>query len=255
MAAAYDRAARAETLEGFFRLQLMLVAAMRARTGAPLGDSVLHLTNFHRRFGLGDAGAAPRSPFWEHYLDRLGAASCLEAQVACTKAAFVRAPPEPPGHLKFGCFSHDPPDESGSVRIHFSPGDDENDGAGPLARARLEQRVEELRRMFGAVRIAHPQAKTVRGASWLYNLEAYRRLFPPQYGAARTQPPRVRMNGMSSWGQLIDHRGAIKRDVAAAFLRNLDAELDPAAPWLVFPLRALVTSAPIETFYRFYGLA
>ncbi len=178
----------------------------------------------------------------------------MDAQVAWTRATFARAPPEPERRARFGCFTHDPPNDEGQVRIHFSSRDSEG-GVGPLAGWKVSRRVAELAQMFGAIRAAHPVAETVRGGSWLYNLEAYRRLFPPEYAEARHAPPRVGLNGTSSWGQLIDHLGAVKQDVAAVFLRNLRDELDPAAPWLVFPFRALITSAPIETFYRFYGIA
>ena len=38
------------------------------------------------------------------------------------------------------------------------------------------------------------------------------------------------------------------------FVGFSDADkLDPAAPWRIFPMRALKTTAPIETFHRFYG--
>jgi hypothetical protein len=247
-----DRKSQAATFEGWFRLQLMLVAALRARTAAPLAETVLQFTNLHRRFGLGDPYEGHPSPFWEAYVDGLAAASDLDGQVAWTTVTFARAPAEPQRRARYGCFSHELPNADGAVRIHFNSRDSEG-GVGPLVSAKRERRIGELAEMFAAVRAAHPEAKTVRGGSWLYNLDAYRRLFPPEYGAARRPPPRVGLNGTSSWGQLIDHTGAVKPDFADAFVRNLE-HLDPAAPWLVFPLRALVTSAPIETFYRFYGL-
>jgi len=245
-----DRAARAEVLEGYFRLQLMLADAVAERTGQPLADCVLSFTNLHRRFGLGVPGAGPVAPVWERYVAGLAAARTLAERVALTKAAFIEGLPESQ-RARFGCFTHDPPDADGVVRIHFSSQDSEGD-VGPLASWKTDRRVDELRRMFAAIRAAHPDAKTVRGSSWLYNLEAYRRLFPPAYAASRREPPRVGLNGTSSWGQLIDHRGYVKPDVEAAFLRNLRQDLDPAEPWRVFPLRPLITRAPIETFYVFY---
>ena len=47
----------------------------------------------------------------------------------------------------------------------------------------------------------------VVGASWLYNLEAYRRLFPASYVAtARVLPDRFRH--MPLWGQFVNRHGA-----------------------------------------------
>jgi len=99
----------------------------------------------------------------------------------------------------------------------------------------------------------HPGAQVIAGKSWLYNIEAYRRLFPPGYSAIRTLAPGpLHLTGTSSWGQMIDSREAIRPDVRDALAANL-AALDPAAPWTAFPLRVLAVRAPLETFLDFYG--
>ena len=108
--------------------------------------------------------------------------------------------------------------------------------------------------MFGFIRETWPEAISVQGGSWLYNLEAYRRLFPPAYGELRRPPSGpVRLGGTSSWGQFLDYREAVKPDLRAAFLRNIET-LDVDAPWLAFPMPALRTVAPIELFYDLDGL-
>jgi hypothetical protein len=137
------------------------------------------------------------------------------------------------------------------VRIHFS-NRDSADGRGPLARAKADRRISELREMFGHIHARHPDAKTVRGGSWLYNLEAYRRLFPPEYAASTFEPEQVRLDGTSSWGQLLDFRGLVKPAVRQALLDNV-ASVDIAAPWTAFPMRALGAEGEIERFYRFYS--
>lgn len=45
----------------------------------------------------------------------------------------------------------------------------------------LQQRHEELRALFADVALRVPDARIVRGNSWLYNLEASRPLFPSTY--------------------------------------------------------------------------
>jgi hypothetical protein len=135
------------------------------------------------------------------------------------------------------------------VRIHFSNRDSEDD-CGPLVRAKSDRRTSELREMFGYIRAHHPSARAVRGGSWLYNLEAYRRVFPPEYVASTFEPERVRLDGTSSWGQLLDFRGVVKPTVRQALLDNI-ANLDIAAPWKAFPLRALGAQSSIEHFYKF----
>jgi hypothetical protein len=250
-----DRRERAERLAGYFDLQLAFAARMAQRTRTPLVDAVSRYTNLHRRFGLGDIDLVPSSAAWAGFLERLVDLDSAGERLAWTQAFYVRSADEPPspGQTPFGCFSCEAPNADGAVRIHFYNKNAE-DGVGPLGRSKTVARLGELRAMFDFVRRNHPGATQVVGASWLYNIEAYRRLFPAEYGASRrppTTPPRL--SGTSSWGQFVDHRGAFKPDLGRRFLETLD-DLDPAAPWRSFPLPALRTSAPIGLFYAFYGL-
>ncbi|HSZ53641.1 MAG TPA: hypothetical protein VK801_18885 [Caulobacteraceae bacterium] len=249
-----DRAARAERLAPWFALQLRLAEALAARSGEPIGEAVGRLTNLHRQFGLGTLGEGPLAPLWSDYVARLEVLPEGERRVSWTRDCFFRGPvsPRTPENLYSGCFSCEPPDEEGAVKIHFS-NEDSADGVGPLSGRKTERRFAELRALFAQLRKQWPKARSVRGGSWLYNLDAYRRLFPEAYGDSRTAPTSVRLNGTSSWGQLIDHSGQVKPDVARTFLANLE-QLNPERPWLVFPLRALATRAPIEPFYQFYDV-
>lgn len=246
------RIARARRLRPFFELQLRFAQVLAERTGRPLDEVALQMTNLHRRFGLGTHDDLAPRPEWAAYVEGLRAAASLSEAVDWSEAVFLRSPHEIESSPAFGCFNYDRPNAEGEVRIHFTNRD--ADGASPLAAEKLARRLDDLRRMFADVRARHPAATSVRGGSWLYNTETYRRLFPPAYGASRRAPDRVRLNGTSSWGQFLDHREAVKPAARDAFFANL-ARLDPQAPWKAFPLRALSTQAPIALFYAFYGLA
>lgn len=73
------------------------------------------------------------------------------------------------------------------VRIHFGhdPTRLRVGAAGPLARVNADERRAELATMCSAIRLRHPDAQLIRGTSWLYNLPAYQRLFPPAYADSR----------------------------------------------------------------------
>lgn len=244
------RTARARRLRPYFELQLRFAQALAGRTGEPLDRLALTMTNLHRRFGLGDPEGAER-PEWAAYVAGLNAAATLDAMLDWTEAAFARSPEEASGRTPFGCFTYDPPNAEGEVRIHFTNRDD--DDVSPLAAEKVGRRMADLRAMFADVRAQHPDTAFIRGGSWLYNVEAYRRLFPGAYGQSRHAPERVHLSGTSSWGQFLDHREETKPAARDAFLAELD-RLDPAAPWTAFPLRALRVRAPIGLFYAFYGL-
>lgn len=248
-----SRAERAERLGPYFEIQLRLAARMAELTGVGLGEAAFHNTNLHRRFGLGYSGLAEPKPPWLDYAVRLEAADSLAEQVALTQAMFLAAEDEVlplPGQEGFGCFAFEPP-KDGVVRIHFN-NKDTDDAGGPLAGAKVDRRRAELAAMTQRIAERHPDAQVIAGKSWLYNLEAYRRLFPPQYSAIRTiAPGPLHLTGTSSWGQMIDSREAIRPDVRDALAANLPT-LDPAAPWTAFPLRVLAVRAPLTTFLAFY---
>ena len=243
------RRQQAERLRGYFEVQLRFAEILAARTSRGLSDTCLEFTNLHRRFGLGRTEAGVPSPGWARYA--AGLEGPEPGRLDWTVTFFAESAPEVSDTERFGCFSYELQDAGEVVRIHFSNRDSE-DGVGPLARAKIERRRSELGQMFRHVRAHHPAARTVRGGSWLYNLEAYRRLFPPDYGASAFEPARVRLDGTSSWGQLLDFREAVKPAVRQVLLDNM-AGGDVAAPWRAFPMRALGAQASIELFHRFYG--
>jgi len=250
-----DLVARAQRLGPYFEIQLRFAGRMAELTGVSLGEAAYAYTNIHRRLGLGSPKETPCAA-WEAYAARLEAEPDLAAKVALTRTMFAAAVAETlplPGQTQFGCFAHEDPDAEGAVRMHFNNVDTDADG-GPLASAKAARRRAEMAAMVAHIRKAHPQATTIRGRSWLYNLEAYRRLFPPGYGASRVvYAGWTRLTGTSSWGQLIDSREAIRPETRDALVANL-ATLDPQAPWTAFPLRVLATEAPIESFAAFYRL-
>lgn len=113
-------------------------------------------------------------------------------------------------------------------------------------------RRHELRTLFSHVRRAERHAASVRGVSWLYNLEAYRRLFPAAYVASIERPSfAVHLNGSSTWGQVLSWRQEVKPAVREALFARL-AAMNIDAPWEVFPYQALVATCDIEAFYEWF---
>ena len=250
-----ERRDRAERMRPYFDLQLSLARRMADLTGEPLGAAVLRNTNLHRRFGFG-RWSGEAAPGWRAYAEALEAASDPEAQLALTCEMFLRASDESgheAGRIAFGCFACEQPKADGSVNIHFLNLDTDAAG-GPLAAAKLARRQGEMAAMVRHLRRNSPQVTHIRGKSWLYHLEAYRRVFPPAYAQSR-QPHDgpVTLHGNGLWGQTIDSWERVRPDVAQAMTAAL-AHLDPKTPWKVFPLQGLATVAPIAAFEAFYGL-
>jgi hypothetical protein len=252
-AVADARAARVEAFRDYYSLQLTFAAVLADRRGHSLSETVRGFTNLHRRLGLGEVTDAPPGLEWRGYAEGLDRAPDALARLDWTMQVLAAAPDEPPqpNKVRFGCFSYDPP-EDGVVRIHFNNLDSQ-DGAGPLARGKIATRRSELTRMFAHLRRTAPEAERLSGASWLYHLESYRRLFPPTYTASAAAAGEVGLTGTSSWGQFLTHTGAVRDDLRQAFLARM-ADLDPKVPWLAFPLRPLRVAAPLTAFYDHFGL-
>jgi len=240
-----------ERFADYFGLQLRLAALMAERKGLPLREAMNLYTNLRRRFGLFEDDAAA----WLDFLGEIDAAATQADRLALAMARFRAAPefPRPAYQVAFGCFACEPPNDEGVLRIHFT-NTEMGIEPGPLSAARMDLRLAELREMFAFIRGDFPKARRVLGGSWLYNLEAYRRLFPPEYGASRcpTDEP-VRLGGTSTWGQMVDHRGFVRPATHARFLASLET-IDVDRPWLAFPLRAMNATAPVEAFFDFHGV-
>ena len=243
-------AASTERFADYFGLQLRLAALMAAAKGLPLREAMDLYTNLRRRLGVFE----PDAPAWNDFLDGVDAARTEADRLAWTMACFRKAPDvRAPNQVPFGCFACEPPNDEGVLRIHFTNREIGTE-PGPLSSTRIGYRLQELRAMFAFIHGEYPTGRRVLGGSWLYNLDAYRRLFPPEYGDSRRVPDGpVRLGGTSTWGQMVDHRGLVRPELHAQFLVNLQT-LDVDQPWLAFPLRALTATAPIEAFFKFYGV-
>lgn len=247
-----DRRAEIGRLCEFFELQLRFAEIYAARTSRSLSDVCLRFTNLHWRLGFGTANDGVSSPYWMAYADALDRCDTTADRLQCTIASALESADQRRDEGRFGCFRFDAPTADGVVRIHFG-NRDTSDGQGPLAASKVERRLSELREMFGAIRSRYPNARQVGGSSWLYNISAYRRLFPAEYCASASEPEHARLNGTSSWGQVLNHKEGVKPDISRALLENIRS-IDVAAPWRAFPLRVLRAEAPIERFYCFYRL-
>jgi hypothetical protein len=164
----------------FFDLQLRFAQKVARLSGLPLARVILDYTNLYVRFGLGrDFDAA--HPTWRQYVAGLQGP---DDRGEWTYRFYLRRPEAtvaPATVATFGCFAY-ARSSSDRIRVHFL--NVETDGRSPLAADRIDRRRAELAALFRHVKRARPGPLQVVGASWLYNLDAYRRLFPVAYVAS-----------------------------------------------------------------------
>jgi len=233
--------------KAFFDLQLQFAQNVVRLSGLPLARVLLDYTNLYVRFGLGRAFDRDH-PVWLQYLAGLQHTDDIDGW---TYRFFLRRPcdvPPPSIVATFGCFSY-ALSTDGYIRLHFQNA--EATGRSPLDIKCLAARMEELRSLFQHVDCTQPAMLRVAGVSWLYNVPAYRRLFPASYlESARLAGPRFR--NLPLWGQFLDRHGAVRQGMVAPFLACLSCQADMDDIARCFPLQALAVEAPVSDFRDFY---
>ena len=234
---------------GFFGLQLASSRKIAQLTQQSYPEAILHGTAMYRILGL-DWSLDPHHPVWHSYLAGLHQEDTdtdWSYQFYLERADQIPSYEEP----RWGCFSNEYWSERRSIHLHF--GNLDNSGYGPLSHQRKEARLEELCSMFTQIKRAHPDALAVHGSSWLYNLEAYRRLFPVEYGLS-TRADTPHLIARSLWGQFLRYDGRLHEERAKLFLDRLNRLEDEHQHAQCFPYQVLLAQAPITLFYAFYGL-
>jgi hypothetical protein len=123
---------------------------------------------------------------------------------------------------------------------------------------------DRLARMFKDIKDdrKYANARTVRTRTWLLSRDEFKRLLPPSFvtlNENRDMQPGLTLErdgfrGADRWGQLYTTEGRVNQKRAQQFLRNLE-RLDPENLSAAFPYPTYGAVAPIEDFYRFYGLS
>jgi hypothetical protein len=235
--------------KAFFDLQLQFAHKLMDLTGLPFTRVLLKYTNLYIRFGLG-RDFNPADPTWQAYLAGLQGTNDTREWTYRFYLTRAEAMAGPPVVATFGCFSYALLG-SDRIRLHFQHA--ETGGHSSLGVACLRQRRADLTALFGHVnRTLHERVRVV-GASWLYNLEAYRRLFPVSY-VATARVIGDRFHSMSLWGQFLDRHGGVKESMTRPFLERLERQSSVDRLNECFPFQVLTVEAPVPEFYDFYGI-
>ena len=233
----------------FFHLNLVFAQKAAALTGLPMEDALRLHSHLYLSFNLG-RDFDPQHPAWRAYLDGLSAAGdALDWTVVFYRRRLAEAPRQLPA-LEFGCFSYAVWD-GGRARIHFRHNDP---GFSPLSRERAGARRAELAVMFAHIRRHEKDFTSAVGGSWLYHIEAYRRLFPPGFLASATAGSDPETQFIALWGQFLDHHGQVKAEMARRFMHDVEQAQTLKDGLACFPYPVLRLEGPLSEFYDFLGI-
>jgi hypothetical protein len=239
--------------EVYFSLQVRYASAMAALAHQPLAAALMTQTSLYKL--LGAPGAFDRDePIWRELVACVDVRATVDEQSHAIYQYYLERYPAIPTfgqERHWGCFAFEWRPTQRAIRIHFS--NEDAPEPGPLSRERTALRLDELRAMFAVVRAERPDAERVIGGSWLYALDAYRRLFPPSFNASAT-PDEPHLQYRALWGQFLRHDWTVSQPRAEEFLARVMRLSDPARYAECFPYQVLLTSAPVSDFYAFYGV-
>jgi hypothetical protein len=233
----------------FFEPQVRLARLLAKRFNLPLSEALLRYTTAAPSLGIAEEEWLTVSPAFL-------AADDLAAELHAEYER--RRPPDlTPGDRMFhgrplfGCFSY-AVREGGVIRPHFVANDLPD--LHPLSAERVGARQVELRRLFAHVQAHVPEATTVLGNSWLYNLAAYRRLFPATYTAQLPASDEDEFQYLALWGQCYDRAWQPRPEIVSALFERVEMLTELANLRHCFPYQILQPKCPIGAFYGEYRL-
>ncbi len=235
----------------FFELQLLFAQKIAAVSQQPLDQALLRFTAFYRIFGL-DWSMDPTNSVWQTYTRGLQQAA---DNVDFTYQFYLQRYPAIPKFTDeehWGCFTYEYNSEKRVIHFHFSNQD--TSIYGPLSHQRIDVRKAELRAMFQHIKQRHSDAALVQGGSWLYNWEAYRRLFPPVFGQSAQREQMFSLAGRNVWGQFLRRHGGVHQETRSLFLERLSQLQRVEDHPQCFPYPNVRTEAPLPLFYAFYAI-
>ena len=233
----------------FFELQIQFAQKIARVLNIPISQALLEYTNLYPRFNLGRKPDA-NNPIWQEFIASINDKNIFERTYEFYHERKDIKLERRLEKKDFGCFTCEYKPGEECARVHF--GNRETQGS-PFDDANLVTRLKELKSMFQYVKDNCPEAKVVRGSSWLYNLPKYKRFFPPEY-TRDPKPDDFRFTGLSSWGQFIDKDMKIKPEALSSFQQSFAKATSLNQIFDSLPLKTLKVETKVEDFYNFYGI-
>lgn len=232
--------------KSYIELQLDFANILAEKLSTPLIDCLYDYTNIFLLLTL-DFSFSKDNPTWKNFVDGFEPST----EYIYKKYLDSQNNPENKDTKKskaYGCFSYHIENDSETLRIHFSNKDET--GLGPLAKENTEKRKAELKEMFNDIKVEHPEIKIVKGKSWLYSLDTYKRIFPNEYIESLKEFEGAEWQFMTRWGQFLDSDGGIKENLANEFLECIKMKENIDDMLACFPLKVYEALCEIQYFHK-----
>ena len=232
----------------FFDLQLCFAAKVAEVSGKPFAEAVGNYTNIYVRLGMG-YHFIPANPDWLNYVDELANVREQAEWTHLIHRQRSHLSTGPATEAIVGCFSYALAGLN-SVRLHFNAGD--NVFESPLSLKNRPIRQIELVTLLSHLKQTSGADVRVVGASWLYNLDCYRRLFPEPY-LSSLQAVDHPYQRLPLWGQFLNRDRSVRSEAGSRFLASVSKACTIRDLAACFPLPVLSTTAPARWLYDHAG--
>jgi len=231
----------------FFDLQIQFAIHAQRITGLELGDVLLRYTCLYRRFSLPTPPDA-QNPEWKHFVAQIKSSESLGELAYNYYLGTIKKGPETP----LPCFSYHY-EWPGTICLHFANNDKSEKG--PLSDEQMPERIAELRGIFTEVKKWYPEATTVKSPpSWIHAMPKMLRLFPSG-PTQNLEPVNNVLDATSTWGQFLNRKKEVRKDVAQAFLEKIQKAKTEDELMASFPSQAFTGQCDIDVMYKFFGVA
>ena len=228
----------------YFQLQLRFAAKVAEVLGISFADAVGNYTNIYVRLGMGHR-FSPDNRDWLRYVAELANVREPAELTHLVHRQRIHLSTGPTAAATVGCFSYALAG-SDHVRLHFNAGDHLLES--PISLANRAVRRVELAILLSQLKETAGENVHVVGASWLYNLDCYRRLFPEVY-LASLQVVNHPYQRMPLWGQFLNRDRSVRSEGGSRFLATVAKACSIPELALCFPFPVLSTTAPARWFH------
>ncbi len=231
--------------KSYFDFQYDFAKLLEIRFKTPILESIFLYTNIYLQL-THDFSFSKENAVWQNFIANFKDGPDYIYQ----KYLEFNTDKQDANDSKFGCFSYHYEPEDKTIKLHFTNRD--YSGLGPLSTTRHQLRQTEIKDMFTDIKTNYPQADFVKGKSWLYNLEPYRSLFPPEFLAELREFTGPEWQFLTRWGQFISSEREVKQDLAQRFLACAESKDDVDLILDCFPLKILTAKIQISIFYDYF---
>lgn len=211
-------------------------------TDRPLHEVLFRYTMLFRSFNI-SRRFDPDNAVWKDYIDCVSRSDTIRDTTLAFYAHRMLIAEPPVAMYSYGCFGYALSTPQ-TARIHFFPREPH-----PLSSHCEAHRREELCHVIRHMKKESPDTVSIVGRSWLYNLPAYRRLFPSVYlASAEPCAPMIAYPRLALWGQFLKGTSDVRHDMVDVFAKRLTNVEDENGLYDCFPCKVLRLEASVDAF-------